>query len=142
MTTVNAYLTFKGNCEEAFEFYRSAFKGEFQFIGRYKDLAQQERQNFSSEEDDKIMHVSLPISRETILMGCDMQGQEIVKGNNITLSINTDSKAEADRLFNALSAGGEIKMPMTQTFWGSYFGLFTDKFGIQWTVSADSTEEK
>jgi len=141
MTTVNPYLVFKGNCEEAFNFYRSAFRGEFRYIGRYKDVPQSDRQTFALETDDKIMHVSLPISAETILMGCDIaetKEQPVVEGNNFSLSVTTDSREEADRLFHELSAGGQIKMPMDQTFWGSYFGVLTDKFGISWTISFDA----
>ena len=141
MTTVNPYLTFKGNCEEAFNFYRAVFGGDFGYIGRYKDVPQSDRQIFAQETDEKIMHVSLPISAETVLMGCDTVeafGQSIVEGNNFTLSITTDSREKADRLFRELSAGGQIKMPMNQTFWGAYFGVLTDKFGINWTISFDS----
>jgi len=140
MTIVNPYLVFKGNCEEAFNFYKSVLGGHFRYIGRYKDMPQPDRKNFAPEADEKIMHVSLPISTETILMGCDIleaKGQSITEGNNFSLSITTDSREKADRLFNGLSAGGQIKMPMTQTFWGSYFGTFTDKFGINWTMSFD-----
>lgn len=138
MTTLNPYLTFKGNCEEVFNFYKSVFGGEFQFIGRYGDAPETDRQNFAFESDEKIMHVSLPISAQTILMGCDSTeayGQATVFGNNITLSVNTDSKLEADRIFNGLSDGGQVKMPMGETFWGAYFGMLTDKFGIHWMIN-------
>ena len=141
MTILNPYLVFKGNCEEAFNFYRSVFNVNFRYIGRYKDMPQPDRQNFAPGADEKIMHVSLPISGETILMGCDIietVGQPIVEGNNFSLSVTTDSQEEADRLFDGLSAGGQVKMPMTQTFWGAYFGTFTDKFGINWTLSFET----
>ena len=140
MTTVNPYLTFRDNCEKAFIFYKSVFGGEFQFIGRYKDLPSTEREIFPNEGDEKIMHVTLPISKETILMGCDNSespGQTNNFGNNISLSVNTDSKESADQIFNRLSAGGQIKMSMNETFWGAYFGVLTDKFGINWTISTD-----
>ncbi|TGD58053.1 VOC family protein [Flavobacterium humi] len=140
MATVNAYLTFNGNCEEAFLFYKSVFGGEFPYIGRYKDMPETETGHCPPEEGEKIMHVSLPISKETILMGSDSSesfGQATVMGNNISLSINTDTEEEATRLFNALSAGGTIKMPLDKTFWGAYFGMFTDKFGIHWMVNYD-----
>jgi PhnB protein len=140
MTTVNPYITFRDNCEEAFNFYKSVFGGEFQFIGRYKDLQPTERKNFPNEGDEKIMHVSLPISKETILMGCDSSGASEQLTSNISLSINTDSKENADRIFKGLSHGGQIKMPMTEAFWGAYFGLLTDKFGIQWTISSDQKD--
>jgi len=143
MTKVNAYMTFNGNCEEAFSFYKSVFGGEFLYIGRYKDIPPTDRQTFPLKDDEKIMHVSLPISKETILMGCDspeVHGQGTIFGNNISLSINTGNKEEADRLFNELSVGGEIKMPMSQTFWGAYFGSLSDRFGINWLISCDSNE--
>jgi PhnB protein len=84
------------------------------------------------------MHVSLPISKETMLLGSDTGGEwssNFKKGNNFSVSINTDSEAEADKLFNGLSAGGQVTMPMAKTFWNSYFGMFTDKFGVNWMVS-------
>ncbi len=143
MTKVNAYITFNGNCEEAFHFYKSVFGGEFQYLGRYKDVPPTDRQTFGLENDEKIMHVSLPISKETILMGCDStqaDGQETIFANNISLSIDTDNKEEANRLFNELSIGGQIKMPMSQTFWGAYFGVLTDQFGINWMINCDSNE--
>ena len=143
MTKVNAYLAFNGKCEEAFTFYKSVFGGEFLYIGRYKDVPAADRQAFHLENDEKIMHVSLPISKETILMGCDStasQGQGIILGNNISLSIDTDNKEEANRLFNELSAGGQIKMSMSHTYWGSYFGVLTDRFGINWLIGCDTKE--
>ena len=143
MTKVNPYIIFNGNCEEAFCFYKSAFGGEFLYIGRYKDIPPADKQIFRPENDEKIMHVSLPISNETILMGCDsaeMDGRGAVTGGNISLSINTDNKEEASRLFNELSVGGQIKMPMGQTFWGAYFGVFTDRFGINWLINCEAKE--
>jgi len=119
MITINPYLSFKGTCEEAFNFYRSVFGGEFQFIARYKDLSPTERQNFASVSDEKIMHVSLPIDGETILMGCDSSEEDglvNMDNSNISLSLNTDSKPEADRLFNGLSTGGKIRTRMNETF--------------------------
>jgi PhnB protein len=143
MTKVNAYITFNGNCEEAFSFYKSVFGGEFLYIGRYKDIPPTDRQTFQVQDDQKIMHVTLPIGKETILMGCDSpqaDGQGIIFGNNISLSVNMDNKEEADRIFSELSVGGQIKMPMTDTFWGAYFGVFTDRFGINWLISCESNE--
>ena len=142
MTTVNAYLTFNGNCEEAFNLYRSVFGGEFPYLGRYKDMPQEEGKKTDSKDAEKIMHVSLPISKETMLMGSDTGGDwasNFSRGNNIAVSISTDSNGEADRLFNGLSAGGNVTMPMNKTFWGDYFGMFTDKFGINWMVSFNET---
>jgi PhnB protein len=138
-TTVNAYLTFNGNCEEAFNHYRSVFGGEFIYFGRFKDVPGAiENNKVSAADADKIMHVSLPISAETIVMGSDTSesmGQKATAGNNFSLSVGTGNKKEADRLFNGLSKGGKITMPMNTAFWGSYFGMFTDKFGIQWMIS-------
>lgn len=138
MTTVNVYLTFNGNCLEAFNFYKSVFGGEFPYVGRYKDMPGEGGQPASLEDSDKIMHISLPISQETMLMGSDTGGEwaaQFKEGNNFSISINTDSKDNADRFFNGLSAGGTVTMPMDKTFWGDYFGMFTDKFGINWMVS-------
>jgi PhnB protein len=140
MATVNPYLTFNGTCEAAFTFYKTVFKSEFQFIGRYKDMPPSDDMHVSQAEEDYIMHVSLPISKETLLMGSDSSetfGQATVIGNNVSLSINANTKEEADRLFNELSADGKVKMPMNSTFWGAYFGMFTDKFGIHWMVNFD-----
>ena len=140
MAQINPYLTFDGQCEAAFLFYKSVFGGEFTYIGKFKDMPQD---GLSGEDGERIMHVSLPISKETILMGSDTtsaQGKSIV-GNNISISINTDSEAEADKLFNGLSVGGAIGMPMEKTFWGAYFGMFTDKFGINWMVNFDYNQK-
>ncbi|MEO7989992.1 MAG: VOC family protein [Chryseolinea sp.] len=141
MTTVNPYLSFKGNCEEAFNFYKSIFGGDFQYVGRYKDAPVADQKNFASEGADKIMHISLPISEQTILMGCDSMeafGQTTLVGSNISLTITTDSKLKADQIFKGLSAGGKIKMEMNETFWGAYFGMFTDKYGIHWMINFES----
>ena len=138
MTKLNPYLFFDGNCEEAFNFYKIVFRKEFKYLGRYKDVPNTDRQIFK-ENDEKIMHVTLPISDETTLMGSD--NAESFKGlgsnNSFALYINTDSIEEADRLFNELSAGGQIKVSMTETFWGSYYGIFKDKFGISWKITFD-----
>lgn len=138
MTTVNVYLTFKGNCEEAFNFYRSVLGGEFQYVGRFGEMPPQEGMQMPESDKNKIMHISLPVSKETILMGSDTGGEwapDFREGNNFSISVNTDSTQEADRVFNGLSAGGNITMPIADTFWGSYFGMLTDKFGINWMVS-------
>lgn len=141
MVTVNVYLNFKGNCRAAFEFYKSIFGGAFDYMGTFGEMPPQEGQSALSTEDAaKIMHVALPISKETCLMGSDTFGEydaAFVAGNNYSISIHTDSKAEAERLFKGLSAGGKITMPLADTFWGAYFGMFTDKFGIHWQVNYD-----
>lgn len=141
MAVVNVYLTFNGNCEEAFLFYKSVFGGEFPFIGRFGEMPPSEDgKGVPPEDANKIMHVSLPISQETILMGSDTGGEwaaHYQPGNNFSISVGTASKEEADTLFAGLSAGGQVTMPMADTFWGSYFGMFTDKFGINWMVNYD-----
>ena len=146
MTTINPYLTFNGTCEDAFNFYKSVFGGEFAYIGRFKDMP--EMPNYppvSENEKEKIMHISLPISKETVLMGSDSSeafGDAAVSGNNFSLSINCKTKEEVDRIFNGLSVDGTVKMPLDNTFWGAYFGMFTDKFGIHWMVSCELEEQK
>ncbi|MES2678564.1 MAG: VOC family protein [Bacteroidota bacterium] len=137
-TTICPYLIFKDNCEEAFNFYRSVFGGKFSYLGRFKEMPPGDGMSVSASEGEKIMHVSLPISKETMLFGSDSSeafGHSTVAGNNFSISINAKSQKEADRLYNGLSAGGMAVMPMAKTFWGSYFGMLTDKFGIQWQVS-------
>jgi len=135
MTKLNPYLFFSGNCEEAFNFYKTVF-GKEALFNRYKDVPQKDKHLFK-EEDDKIMHVSLQISREVTLMGCDITTlpKLLTPNNNFALYLNTDTKEEADRLFHELSEGGQTHMPMTQTFWGSYYGTVTDKFGIMWKIT-------
>lgn len=140
-TSINPYLTFNGNCEEAFNFYRIVFGGNFPYIGRYSDMPPVEGQTIPESEANKIMHVSLPIGNSgSLLMGSDSSdafGHASVVGNNFSISINAPSHTEADRLYHALSEGGHAVMPMNKTFWGSYFGMLTDKFGIQWMISFD-----
>lgn len=140
MATVNVYLTFDGNCEEAFNFYKSVFGKEFSYIGRFGDMPPSEESKLSEADAKRIMHVSLPISNETILMASDTTSEwagTLKQGNNFSVSINTASKEEADALFNGLSAGGKVTMPLANTFWGAYFGMFEDKFGINWMVNYD-----
>ncbi|XZF13333.1 VOC family protein [Chitinophagaceae bacterium MMS25-I14] len=141
MATVNIYLTFNGNCKEAFDFYKSVFGGEYPYIGTFGDMPPQEGMPPVSEADkNKIMHVSLPISKETMLMGSDTGGEwatNYKEGNNFSISVNALSREEADKLFGGLSSGGQVTMPMADAFWGAYFGMFTDKFGINWMVNYD-----
>lgn len=146
MASINPYLIFNGNCEEAFLFYKSVFGGEFPYIGKFSDMPPSDDPNCpppSADEANRIMHVSLPIGN-TILMGSDSTSQsgDVAIGANVSISINTDSKAEADKLFNGLSAGGNVIMPMQGTFWGAYFGMFTDKFSIHWMLNFDEAPQK
>jgi PhnB protein len=145
MTTINTYLRFNGNCEAAFLFYKTVFGGEFQHLGRFAEMPPQEGMPPVPDADkDKVMHVTLPIGGETILMGSDTMAPwnlDFNAGNNFSISIHTDSKEEADRLFTALSDQGKVMMPMNQTFWGSYFGMFTDQFGISWMINVDLNKQ-
>lgn len=141
MAQINPYLTFNGNFEAAFMFYKKVFGVEFSYIGRFNEMPSDENSKPLSEEDgNKIMHVSLPISKETNLFGSDTSeafGHEVAFGNNISISINAASIEEADHLFTGLSEGGKITMPMEKTFWGAYFGMFTDQFNINWMINYD-----
>lgn len=139
-TSVSPYLTFAGNCEEAFNFYRSVFGGNFPYVGRFKEMPPIPGKEVPEGEGEKIMHISLPISAETVLMGSDSSeafGHATVMGNNFSISINAESETKAKQLFNGLSQGGKVTMPLDKTFWGALFGMFTDKFGIQWMVNFD-----
>ena len=145
MASVNVYLNFNGNCEEAFLFYQKNFGGEFPYIGRFKDMPQKEGETMPEEMANQIMHVSLMISKETCIMGSDVGGEwasSFKPGNNFSISINAESKDEADRLFNGLSEGGTVTMPLANTFWGDYFGMFIDKFGISWMMSFNEEQNK
>ncbi len=138
MPAVNPYLTFLGNCEEAFNFYKSVFGGEFGYMGRFSEMPPDPKYPMSEESKNKIMHVSLPLSNGSVLMGSDTGGEwgaKTVVGNNISLSLNAGSKEEADSLFAKLTEGGTATMPMSDTFWGDYFGMLTDPFGINWMIS-------
>lgn len=146
MTTANIYLNFNGNCYEAFLFYRSILGGDFPYVGRFRDMPPQEGMPpLPKEMEEMIMHISLPLGGGSILMGSDTGGEwapEFRPGNNFSISLNTDSKEEADRLFNGLSAGGVVIMPMQNTFWGDYYGMFTDKFGVGWMVSYPTGQQE
>lgn len=143
MATINPYLNFAGNTEEAFNFYKSVFGTEFMMLQRYKDIPDGDK--MSVEDQEKIMHIALPIGASNVLMATDFvesMGHKLEAGNNYSLSIGADSKEEAERIFNGLSAGGTITMPLEDTFWGAYFGMFSDKFGIQWMVNYDYNQQK
>ncbi|MDM1368805.1 VOC family protein [Myroides marinus] len=137
MATTNTYLTFDGNCEEAFNFYKSVFGGEFVYLVRFDSIPDSPEYVTSVEDKHKIMHVSLPIG-QSILMGSDITSStpmQLVMGNNFSISISADSKEEADTLFAKISAGGIVTMPIADAFWGDYFGMAIDKYGIQWMVN-------
>jgi PhnB protein len=145
MATVNVYLNFDGNCKEAFDFYQSVFGGEFPYVGTYGEMPLQEGAPALPEEHkNRIMHISLPIGEGTVLMGADTGGawaEKVEFGNNVSISINTTNRDEADSIFNALSKNGKVSMPMEVTFWNAYFGMFTDQFGIHWMVNCDLPSE-
>ena len=138
MAQINPYINFNGNAEEAFTFYKSVFGGEFAKIIRFKDITSPE---FSVSENDanKIMHIALPIGKN-ILMANDVpesMGQTNENENRSKISISAESKEEADKLFNGLLVGGQIEAPIGESPWGSYFGMFRDKYGIEWMVDFD-----
>mgnify|MGYP001599476924 CR=1 FL=1 len=146
MASINPYLIFNGNCEEAFLFYRSVFGGEFPYIGKFSDMPPSDDPKCpppSPGEANRIMHVSLPIGN-TVLMGSDSTSQsgDVTIGANVSMSLNTESRAESDKLFDGLSAGGNVIMVMQNTFWGAYFGMFVDKFGIHWMINFDENPQK
>lgn len=136
MYTINPYVNFQGNTEDAFNYYKKVFGGEFMSVVRFKETGEAEK--MSAEDGEKLMHIALPIGKTTVLMGTDAlesMGQKLTMGNNFYLSINTATREEADRLFNELSNGGKVEMPMTDMFWGDYWGSFQDKFGLGWMIS-------
>lgn len=138
MTTINPWINFNGNAEEAFTFYKSVFGGEFTKITRLKDLSSPE---FPVRDIDanKIMYIALPIGKN-VLMANDVpesMGKVNENENRSKIAISAESKEEADKLFNGLSAGGTVEMPIGDSPWGSYFGMFRDKYGIEWTVEFD-----
>ena len=138
MAAINPYLTFKGNCEEAFNFYKAAFGGEFMGgqIMRFSSMGEY----CAPGNEHLVMHVALPIAGGGILMGSDTaEGMgDFIVGTNVSVAIAGESVEESDRLFAALSEGGKITMPMADAPWGAYFGMFDDKFGIHWMINCDN----
>jgi PhnB protein len=141
-TKLHTYLNFAGNAQEAFDFYRSVFGGEFSSVVRFRDLPM-EGVTIPEEDQSKIMHIGLPVGKDDILMASDTLrslGQELVQGNNAYVSVNPESKEEADRIFSALSEGAEIEMPIADQVWGDYYGALKDKFGVMWMVNYSSQQ--
>ena len=136
MKAINPYLNFPGNTEEAFNFYRSVFGGEFTALQRFRDTPDGDKVPIA--EADKIMHVSLPIGR-SVLMGTDslesMGRLPLQSGNNLHLTAEPDNEDEAKRIFNGLSEGGQVSMPLERTFWGALFGMLVDRYGVSWMVN-------
>ena len=138
MALINPHVNFNGNAEEAFNFYRSVFGGEFAKIIRFKEISSKEHP-ISENEADKIMHIALPIGKN-LLMGNDVpefMGRVNENENRSKISVSAESREEADRLYNGLSAGGDVEMPIGDSPWGSYFAMFRDKYGIEWIVEFD-----
>jgi len=140
MARVSTYLNFPGHTEEVFDFYRSVFGGDFTGgIHRFSDIPPQEGAPPISDADQKlVMHIELPILGGHVLMGTDApesMGFQVRFGNNIYINLEPDTRAQADKLFAALAAGGKTEMPLQDMFWGAYFGSCTDKFGVQWMVN-------
>jgi PhnB protein len=139
MAVINPYIYFNGNAEEAFTFYKSVFGGAFAKIVRYKDLSSPE--HLVAENDaNRIMHIALPIGKSNVLMASDVveaMGKVTENDNRNTIAIIAESREEADKLFNGLSKGGKIEMPIADSPFGAYFGMFSDKYGVQWMVSFD-----
>ena len=133
---INPYLNFPGTTEEAFNFYKSVFGGEFFMLQRFSDTPHGAQ--MPEADRDKIMHISLEVAPGYHLMATDAteaMGFKLNVGNNVHISIMPDSRDEATRLFNGLSAGGNVEMPLEDMFWGAYYGAFTDKFGIRWMIN-------
>lgn len=136
MATINPWINFNGNAEEALTFYKSVFGGEFTKVVRFKDLASAEFKP-AEKEENKIMYIALPIGKNNMLIANDVpeiMGQVNERENRSKISVSTESKEEADRLFVGLSAGGEVEGPMGDSPWGSYAGMFRDKYGIEWII--------
>lgn len=136
MATLNTWINFNGHAKEAFTFYKSVFGGEFSKIVRFKDIATDEFP-VPEKEENKIMYIALPIDNKTVLIANDVPeilGKVNEHENRSKILVNTESREEADRLFEGLSAGGEVEGPMGDSPWGSYAGMFRDKFGIEWII--------
>lgn len=132
--SLNVYLTFDGNCREAFEFYRSVFGGEFQALATFAEGP--DDMQVADDDKDNVMHVSLRVG-DSVLMGSDNSsfGPPVSVGNNFSISIVGQSRGHCDEVFSKLSAGGSVTMSLQETFWGSYYGMWTDQFGINWMVN-------
>ncbi len=138
MALINPYINFNGNAEEAFNFYKSVFGGEFALVKRFKEMESAEHP-FSEKEANKIMHIALPIGKNVLMANDVPESMGVVNENEnrSKISVSAQTKEEADKLFNGLSAGGNVEMPIADSPWGSYFGMFRDKFGIEWIVDFD-----
>ena len=139
MRTINPWINFNGNAEEAFNFYKSVFGGEFTRISRFKDLASAEFQ-VPEKEADKIMTIALPLGKHNVLMANDVpefMGRVNEAENRSKIVVSAESRDEADKIFNGLSAGGDVEGPIGDSPWGTYAGMFRDKYGIEWIIEFD-----
>ncbi len=138
MALINPHINFNGNAEEAFNFYKSVFGGEFATVMRFKDLSVPENP-VADKEANKIMHIALPIGKN-VLMGNDVperMGRVSEDENRSKISVSAESREEADRIYDGLTVGGSIEVAIGDSPWGSYFGMFRDKYGIEWMVDFD-----
>lgn len=134
MKAVNPYLNFPGNTEEAFDFYRSVFGGEFIAVLRFRDFGENPM-GIPEKELDKIAHIALPLGPNNMLMATDVVGEQSLSvGNNTYITLEAESSEEADRLFDGLSAGGKVEMPLQRTQWAEKYGICADRYGVQWMV--------
>jgi PhnB protein len=140
MISLNPYLVYQGNCEEALTFYKTVFGAESLYIGRYKDAPEEARKFFPKALDENVMHATLQINERTNIMGsdsADLSDRSAVPiARDFYLYVNTDDPREASRIFNELSVGGKIIMPIVQTFWSPCYGILADKFGIHWKITS------
>lgn len=142
MPGINPYLTFNDNAEEAFNFYKSVFGGEFTSVMKFKDMDC--GIEIPESEQNKIMHISLPIGKDSVLMASDSPESmgKVSPGNNFSIAVHTDTKEQADEFFKGLSEGGNAFMPLQDSFWGAYFGMCADKYGVNWMISFDYNQQK
>ncbi|HXO76729.1 MAG TPA: VOC family protein [Puia sp.] len=143
MAAFNIYLNFPGNTEAAFNFYKSVLGGEFATIMRFRDTTGCE--GMPTDQQDMIMHIALPIGKGNMLMGTDSvdgMGPKLVVGNNVSITVNPETEAETNKLFDGLAAGGTVLVPLNKAFWGGYFGMLVDKFGIQWMFNYDEKQNQ
>lgn len=142
ITKFNPYLTFNGNCEYAFNFYQTVFGGEYSSLVRFNETQHEEGAvSVSEEKGNQIRHIALPLNNDTVLMGSDtFDTASLTEGNNLKISISTDSKEEAERIFNALAKDGTVKVPLSDSFWGLLYGSLIDKFGIHWLIEVPNDQ--
>ena len=141
MRAINPWINFNGNAEEAFTFYKSVFGGEFTKIVRFKELASEDFQ-IPENEANKIMYIGLPIGKQNMLIANDVpefMGKVNEQENRSKIAVSAESREEADKIFNGLSAGGEVEGPIGDSPWGTYAGMFRDKYGIEWIVEFDQS---